>query len=174
MFQMLRAAWDAGLAGQPLPARVDKTTGQTVAIAGIFGIAVITLFGTAYAIGSIEKKHREEDARIDDGDEEIKELEADAKAAKLELVIEDDEEEIVEDGEEEYLAPPGSAACPVCHSVHLDADHAADCCSDKRGWEEDEDCRLEQNPETGEITSPDEDEEEPEGVEDLWSLHLKA
>lgn len=173
MFQMLRAAWDAGLAGQPLPARVDKSTGQTVAMAGIFGIAVITLFGTAYAIGTSQKWSREKDDRIDSGDD-LKNLEADAKAAKLELG--DVEDKIVEDGEEEYLAPPGSAACPVCHSVHLDSDHAADCCSDKRGWEENDDgyCHLEQDPETGEITSPDEEDEEDEGVDDLWSIHLKA
>lgn len=58
MFQKLKAAWQAGIAGQPMPASVDKSTGQTAAIVGITGIAVLVVFGTAYGFGRVERAAR--------------------------------------------------------------------------------------------------------------------
>lgn len=198
MLKKLRAAWEAGVAGQPMPATVDRSVGQTGAIVGIFGVAVIALFGTAYAIGTVEKNRRKKESeRKDIEDDELDELEADAEAAKLELVSNEDlldavteeEGEEEEDDEEDYHAPPGSAACPQCHSVHLDSDDAAECCPDEREWGDDEeeidaelsesvprsgativednDPHFRQNFETGDISDPSEDDPEPEGVEDL-------
>ena len=165
MFRTLKAAWRAGRSRQPMPTVVDRSTGNTVAIAGVFGIAVIAIFGTAYAIGTVEKRRREEEARIErgDDDEDLRKLEEDARAAKLELDA--DEIHVEDDEEEPYIAPPGSAACPICQSVFLDADQAADCCADARGWDQDT--------ETGEITDPSDDGDgEPDGAEDLWADHV--
>ena len=166
MFEQLKSAWRAGRSGQLMPADADRTTGQTVAVVGLFGVATILVFGTAYAVGHVEKKRREKEAALDaaEDDAELRVLEEDAKAAKRELVEEEEEGE-----EEAYKTPPGSAACPHCHSVYLDADEAAACCPAKRGYEDDdEEPTLSQDFETGEIVDPEEEEEEPEGAEDLW------
>lgn len=177
MLRRLRAAWQAGRAGQPMPAQVDRSTGQTGAIIGIAGVSIMVVFAVAYGFGRVERSARE--AELSSGDS-LKELEEDAEAAKLELsgevaVTEKDLEEVdVPEVEEEELFPPGSAACPVCNTVHLDSDHAADCCAEKRGYEEDEEeITFRQDTETGEITDPREDEPEPEGAEDLWEDHIR-
>lgn len=174
MFQRLRAAWRAGRAGQPMPAKADQTTGQTGAIIGIAGISILVVFSVAYGFGHAEKKRRkEEDQAVLAEDDELKTLEKDAEAAKLELrggaTVDTAEARPDVDAEEDRF-PPGSAACPACNAVHLDADDAAECCPDKRGYKEEE-TTFQQDTETGEITDTREDDPEPDGVEDLWGDH---
>jgi hypothetical protein len=176
MFETLRAAWRAGRSGQAMPAKVDKSTGQTAAICGIAGISVLVVFSVAYGFGRVEKAAREAEAL--EKDTELKELEADAEAAKLEMTdVDGGVTTAEEEGEEGYVSPPGSAACPHCHAVHLDSDHAAECCPDKRGYEMDEEGAEEettfnQDLETGEITDPAEDDPEPDDAMDLWEEHV--
>ena len=176
MFKTLRAAWRAGRSGQAMPAKVDKSTGQTAAICGIAGISVLVVFSVAYGFGRVERSAREAELQSDGA--ELKELEADAEAAKLEMTSDEAEVIDVEDvNEETYVSPPGSAACPHCHAVHLDADDAAECCPEKRGYEMDEEGAAEeetfdQDIETGEITDPAENDPEPDDAIDLWEKHV--
>ncbi len=179
MFRRLKAAWQAGCNGQPMPAQVDRSAGQTGAIVGIAGVSIMVVFVVAYGFGWVERSAREAELGSKD---DLKELEEDAEAARLELdggeiaVAERDLEKtaVPEVEDEEALFPPGSASCPVCGAVHLDSDDAADCCNDKRGYEEDEEeTTFRQNTETGEITDSSEDDPEPDGVEDLWEGHVR-
>lgn len=176
MFQTLKAAWRAGRAGQPMPAKADRTTGQTGAIIGIAGVSILVVFSVAYGFGHCEKRRREEEDQAVLADEDdLKTLEKDAEAAKLELQGGAPASTAVPEAVDDESAPfpPGSAACPVCNSVHLDSDDAAECCSEERGYEEDtEEVTFQQDIETGDITDPKEDDPEPDGVEDLWGDHV--
>jgi hypothetical protein len=148
-----------------MPARPDRTAGNTAAICGITGITVLVVFGVAYGFGRVERTAREAELNRKD---DLDELEKDAEAARLEL--EGGGTALADEGEEETIFPPGSAACPVCGTVHLDSDHAADCCDEARGYREEEP-EIVVDKESGEVRD-NVDPEEPEGVEDLWPDHL--
>jgi hypothetical protein len=142
-----------------MPTKTDKTTGQTAAICGIMGVSVLVVFGIAYAFGSVEKKRRE--AALED----LSDLEQDAIEAQAEL-----REERIEESDP---PPKGSAACPICGSVYLDKDHAAQCCEESRRETLEEEGSIIVDRETGEVRD-NEEEEEPDDVEDLWGDHIQS
>ena len=168
MFQKLKAAWQAGRSGQPMPTTVDRSTGQTAAVVGIAGIAVLVVFGTAYGFGRVERHAREVE---DKKRKAITEDDASIEGLSSEIRGETITADHLEEKEVDYKVPPGSAACPVCGSVYTDPRHATDCCEDKREYEDGEPT-LRQDPETGEITDPEDDDPEPEDAEDLWERHV--